>query len=106
MQEDLRLELVSLRFAQQVGGQPGRMNQVKKVRKSIARVLTVATAKRRAEAFESVKNDNFKPLDARKNRNLPKAMRQRLNKYERHQDEQQGRAVPAPQDMGRAPGSG
>jgi len=46
-------------------------------------VLTVATAKRRAEAFESVKNDKFKPLDARKNRNLPKAMRQRLNKYER-----------------------
>jgi ribosomal protein L29 len=83
MEEDLRLELMSLRVAQQVGGQPGRVNQIKKVRKSIARVLTVATAKRRAEAFESVKNDKFKPLDARKNRNLPKAMRQRLNKYER-----------------------
>jgi len=83
MEEDLRMELMSLRVAQQVGGQPGRVNQIKKVRKSIARVLTVATAKRRAEAYERVKNDKFKPLDARKNRNMPKAMRQRLNKFER-----------------------
>lgn len=83
MEEDLRLELMSLRVAQQVGGQPGRVNQIKKVRKSIARVLTVVTAKRRADAYELVKNDKYKPLDARSNRHLTKAMRQRLTKYER-----------------------
>ena len=83
MEEELRMELMSLRVAQQVGGQPGRVNQIGKVRKSIARVLTVITAKRRAEAYELVQKDKYKPLDARKNRNMPKAMRQRLNKYER-----------------------
>jgi len=83
MEEDMRLELMSLRVAKQVGGQPGRVNQIKKVRKSIARVLTVMTAKRRADAFELVKKDKYKPLDARSNRHQTKAMRQRLNKYER-----------------------
>ena len=68
MEEELRLELMSLRVAQQVGGQPGRVNQIRKVRKSIARVLTVVTAKRRADAYELVKNKKFKPLDARLNR--------------------------------------
>jgi len=83
MEEELRLELMSLRVAKQVGGQPGRVNQIGNVRKSIARVLTVMTAKRRADAFELIKKDKYKPLDARPNRNMPKAMRQRLNKYER-----------------------
>ena len=68
MEEELRLELMSLRVAKQVGGQPGRVNQIKNVRKSIARVLTVITAKRRAEAYELVQKDKYKPLDARKNR--------------------------------------
>ena len=54
MEEDFRTELMSLRVAQQVGGQPGKVNRIKMVRKSIARVLTVATAKRRGEAYEEV----------------------------------------------------
>ena len=68
MEEELRLELMSLRVAKQVGGQPGRVNQIGNVRKSIARVLTVMTAKRRADAFELIKKDKYKPLDARPNR--------------------------------------
>lgn len=54
MEEELRTELMSLRVAQQVGGQPGKVNRIKMVRKSIARVLTVQTAKRRGEAYEEV----------------------------------------------------
>ena len=53
-EEDLRSELMSLRVAQQVGGQPGKVNRIRMVRKSIARVLTVQTAKRRAAAFDEV----------------------------------------------------
>mmetsp|Transcript_76605 Transcript_76605/g.112217 ORF Transcript_76605/g.112217 Transcript_76605/m.112217 type:complete len:268 (-) Transcript_76605:245-1048(-) len=83
MEDDLRLELMTLRVAKQVGGQPAKVNQIKKVRKSIARVLTVMTAKRRLDAYELVKKDKYKPLDARSNRHMTKAMRQRLNKFER-----------------------
>lgn len=54
MEEELRTELMSLRVAQQVGGQPGKVNRIKLARKAIARVLTVQTAKRRGEAFEEV----------------------------------------------------
>jgi ribosomal protein L29 len=54
MEEDLRTELMSLRVAQQVGGQPGKVNRIKMIRKAIARVLTVQTAKRRGEAFNEV----------------------------------------------------
>jgi ribosomal protein L29 len=68
MEEELRVELMSLRVAKQVGGQPGRVNQIRNVRKSIARVLTVQTAKRRADAYERIKKDKYKPLDARPNR--------------------------------------
>lgn len=52
----------------QVGGQPGRVNRIKMVRKSIARVLTVKTAKKRGEQFKKVAKDKRKPLDARSNR--------------------------------------
>lgn len=82
MEEELRTELMSLRVAQQVGGQPGKVNRIKLVRKAIARVLTVQTAKRRGEAYEEVKKDKYKPLDARPNRHWTKAMRLRLNKFE------------------------
>jgi len=71
MEDDLRLELMTLRVAKQVGGQPAKVNQIKKVRKSIARVLTVMTAKRRLDAYELVKKDKYKPLDARSNRCFP-----------------------------------
>ena len=55
MEEELRTELMSLRVAQQVGGQPGKVNRIKMVRKAIARVLTVQTAKLRGEAYEEVR---------------------------------------------------
>jgi len=83
LEEELRTELMSLRVAQQVGGQPGRVNRIKMVRKSIARVLTVMTSKKRAEEYEKVEKDKYKPIDARPNRHWTKAMRLRLNKYER-----------------------
>mmetsp|Transcript_1359 Transcript_1359/g.3104 ORF Transcript_1359/g.3104 Transcript_1359/m.3104 type:complete len:267 (+) Transcript_1359:177-977(+) len=83
LEEELRTELMSLRVAQQVGGQPGRVNRIKMVRKSIARVLTVLTSKKRSEEFEKVVKDKFKPYDARPNRHWTKAMRLRLNRYER-----------------------
>jgi ribosomal protein L29 len=54
MEEELRTELMSLRVAQQVGGQPGKVNRIKMIRKAIARVLTVQTAKRRGEAYTEV----------------------------------------------------
>lgn len=83
MEEELRTELMSLRVAQQVGGQPGKVNRIKMIRKAIARVLTVQTAKRRGEAYSEVEKKKYKPLDARDNRHWTKAMRLRLNKYER-----------------------
>jgi ribosomal protein L29 len=60
MEEDLRTELMSLRVAQQVGGQPGKVNRIKMIRKAIARVLTVQTAKRRGEAYNEVSSANVK----------------------------------------------
>jgi len=83
LEEELRTELMSLRVAQQVGGQPGRVNRICMVRKSIARVLTVVTSKRRAEEYARVEKAKYKPLDARPNRHWTKAMRLRLNKFER-----------------------
>lgn len=80
MEEELRLELMSLRVAQQVGGQPGKVNKIKSVRKTIARVLTVVTAKRRADAYELVKNDKYKPLDARPNRSSAPLQGKPLNR--------------------------
>jgi len=83
MEDDLRHELMSLRVAQQVGGQPGRVNRISMVRKSIARVLTVRTAKRRADVYEKYEKAKYKPYDNRHNKHWTKAMRLRLNKYER-----------------------
>mmetsp|Transcript_37270 Transcript_37270/g.90517 ORF Transcript_37270/g.90517 Transcript_37270/m.90517 type:complete len:271 (-) Transcript_37270:37-849(-) len=82
LETDLRTELMSLRVAQQVGGQPGRVNRIKMVRKSIARVLTVMTSKKRAKVFRKVAKDKYKPHDCRTNRHMTKAMRQRLTRYE------------------------
>ena len=55
-------------LCRQVGGQPGRVNRIKMVRKSIARVLTVQTAKKRGAQFKKIAKDKRKPLDARPNR--------------------------------------
>jgi hypothetical protein len=57
-------------LCRQVGGQPGRVNRIKMVRKSIARVLTVQTAKKRGAQFKKIAKDKRKPLDARPNRSV------------------------------------
>ena len=61
MEEQLRTEPMSLRVAQQVGEQPGKVNRIKMIRKANARVPTVQTAMRRGEAYSAV-NYKFYPL--------------------------------------------
>jgi len=82
LEQDLRSELMSLRVAQQVGGQPGRVNKIKTVRKNIARVLTVMVAQDRKQRHKDNAGKKHKPKDIRQNRHWPKAWRTRLTRAE------------------------
>eukprot|EP00960_Hanusia_phi_P076561 768578-Hanusia_phi.AAC.6 len=73
---------MSLRVAQQVGGQPGRVNKIKTVRKNIARVLTVMVAQDRKQRHKDNAGKKHKPKDIRQNRHWPKAWRTRLTRAE------------------------
>jgi len=83
LEQELRSELMSLRVAQQVGGQPGRVNKIKTVRKNIARVLTVMVSQARKAEHKLNVGKKHKAKDIRMNRHWPKAWRTRLTKKEK-----------------------
>ncbi|GAA94438.1 uncharacterized protein L969DRAFT_26691 [Mixia osmundae IAM 14324] len=78
--EELKQEATALRVQKVTGGNQSKLQKIKTVRKSIARVLTVVNAKQRQAVREHSKNKRL-PLDLRPKKT--RAIRRRLSKSER-----------------------
>ncbi|OEH78565.1 ribosomal protein [Cyclospora cayetanensis] len=79
--EDLKKELSQLRVSKGAGGVASKLVKITKVRKAIARVLTVYNHKRRDEAKQFFKGNKHKPKDLRLKKT--RAIRQRLDLSQR-----------------------
>ena len=78
--EDLKVELSQLRMAEVTGGAASKLSQIRVVRKSIARVLTIINQTQKENLRKFYKGKKYKPLDLRPKKT--RAMRRRLNKHE------------------------
>ena len=78
--EDLKVELSQLRMAEVTGGAASKLSQIRVVRKSIARVLTIINQTQKENLRKFYKGKKYKPLDLRPKKT--RAMRHRLNKHE------------------------
>ena len=78
--EDLKVELSQLRVAEVTGGAASKLSQIRVVRKSIARVLTIINQTQKENLRKFYKGKKYKPLDLRPKKT--RAMRRRLNKHE------------------------
>ncbi|KAK2565893.1 60S ribosomal protein L35 [Acropora cervicornis] len=78
--DDLKTELSSLRVTKVTGGAASKLANIKVVRKSIARVLTVISQSQRENLRKFYKNKKYKPLDLRPKKT--RAMRRALTKEE------------------------
>eukprot|EP01116_Phalansterium_solitarium_P018132 TRINITY_DN468_c0_g1_i1.p2 TRINITY_DN468_c0_g1~~TRINITY_DN468_c0_g1_i1.p2 ORF type:complete len:141 (+),score=56.82 TRINITY_DN468_c0_g1_i1:53-424(+) len=76
----LKEELSSLRVAQVTGGASSKLSNIKVVRKSIARVLTVINQTRKSELRKHYAGAKYKPTDLRYKQT--RAIRRRLSKTE------------------------
>ena len=74
--DELKKELAGLRVAKVTGGAPSKLARIKEVRKSIARVLTVYTAKSKAQARKQNLTSKYLPKDLRSKKT--RAIRRRL----------------------------
>jgi len=72
----LRKSLAGLRVIQATGGQPGKLAEIKKVRKGIARVLTVMNQKIKMRQRLVHQDKKRKPIDLR--HKLTRAARKKL----------------------------
>ncbi|KRX57019.1 Tuftelin-interacting protein 11 [Trichinella sp. T9] len=78
--DDLRQELSSLRVAKVTGGGPSKLFKMRRVRKSIARVLTVISQTQKEQLRKFYQKKKYKPLDLRPKKT--RAMRRALTKHE------------------------
>ncbi|KRZ06570.1 Tuftelin-interacting protein 11, partial [Trichinella zimbabwensis] len=78
--DDLRQELSSLRVAKVTGGGPSKLFKMRRVRKSIARVLTVISQTQKEQLRKFYQKKKFKPLDLRPKKT--RALRRALTKHE------------------------
>merc|ERR1711955_95160 len=78
---DLKTELASLRVSKVTGGAASKLSQIRAVRKSIARVLTVINQTQKENLRKFYKNKKFKPKDLRPKKT--RALRRALTKYEK-----------------------
>ncbi|XP_015765847.1 PREDICTED: 60S ribosomal protein L35-like [Acropora digitifera] len=78
--DDLKTELSQLRVAKVTGGAASKLANIKVVRKSIARVLTVISQSQRENLRKFYENKKYKPLDLRPKKT--RAMRRALTKAE------------------------
>merc|ERR1719281_48696 len=76
----LKEELSTLRVQKVTGGAASRLVRMKGVRRSIARCLTVANERRRAEVRAEYKGKKYLPTDIREKKT--RAIRRRLTKFE------------------------
>lgn len=79
--EDLKKELSQLRVAKVTGAVASRLAKITRVRKGIARVLTVYNQKRREEAKKFFQGNKHKPKDLRFKKT--RAIRRRLTLAQR-----------------------
>eukprot|EP00211_Chloroparvula_japonica_P012279 CAMPEP_0119132766 /NCGR_PEP_ID=MMETSP1310-20130426/12273_1 /TAXON_ID=464262 /ORGANISM="Genus nov. species nov., Strain RCC2339" /LENGTH=123 /DNA_ID=CAMNT_0007123419 /DNA_START=72 /DNA_END=443 /DNA_ORIENTATION=+ len=79
---ELQKELAQLRVGKVTGNNPGKLAQIKVIRKSIARVKTVMTQTQRAQLRVALKNKKYLPLDLRSKKT--RAIRRRLSDEERN----------------------
>merc|ERR1719495_452208 len=78
--QELKTELASLRVAKVTGGAASKLSQIRTVRKSIARVLTVINQTQKENLRKFYKNKKFKPKDLRPKKT--RAIRRQLTKHE------------------------
>ena len=76
--KELKDELAVSRAAQVAGGAAYKIARIKKLRKSVAQVLTVINQTQRDKLREALKKSKYLPIDLRKKRT--RAIRQRLAK--------------------------
>lgn len=76
--EELKTELSSLRVAQVTGGAASKIAKIRTVRKSIAQVHTVITARQREEIRKVFAKKTYLPKDIRTKKT--RAIRRRLSK--------------------------
>lgn len=74
--KSLKQELLEIRTSAAAATSASKLSQIRTIRKSIARVLTVHNEKRRAEAKEMYLGKKYIPKDLRKK--ATRAMRRRL----------------------------
>lgn len=79
---ELRKELATLRVLQVNAAAPAKLAQIKRVRKNIARALTVYNQKQKAAAREKLASAQYKPKDIRAKKT--RAIRRRLTKEQIH----------------------
>ncbi|XP_016040623.1 large ribosomal subunit protein uL29-like [Erinaceus europaeus] len=87
--DDLKVELSQLRIAKVTGGAVSKLSNIRVVRKSIARVLTVINQSQKENLRKFYKGKKYKPLDLRTKKT--RAMRRRLNNYENLKTKKQQR---------------
>merc|ERR1712166_1619353 len=76
-----RKELASLRVSKVAAAPQVKLAKVRAVRKNIAKVLTVITEKRRAEARDAFAKKRYTPYDLRQKKT--RAFRRKLTRFER-----------------------
>merc|ERR1719453_1642369 len=76
-----RKELASLRVSKVAAAPQVKLAKVRAVRKNIAKVLTVISEKRRAEARDAFAKKRYTPYDLRQKKT--RAFRRKMTKYER-----------------------
>ncbi|KAI9886439.1 MAG: 60S ribosomal protein L35 [Watsoniomyces obsoletus] len=78
--DELKSELGQLRVQKITGGATSKLNKIRDLRKSIAKILTIINANQRAQLRVFYKNKKYKPLDLRPKKT--RAMRRALTTHE------------------------